>query len=443
MRYLFVGYKVSIVTLVIDSNMAYEEFLLSVMVFAFLWVRRRRAQRRRDLMSWEAARRRRIAQFRLKQRQRRTFFMAATLSGFVSATTTARTIWVKLRSHAFFNEVVSGWSDEEWKQNFRVSRETFKVLCNKLKPSLERRMVTRQPLSVEQRVAVTLWGLGTNVEFHTISHLFGVGISTACVTVRDVCSAIVEKLAPRFITVPCGNELKAVVEGFLSRWGFPQCVGAIDGSHIPIIAPKENATDYFNRKKFHSVVLQALVDCEYKFMDVYVGWPGSVHDARVLANSSLFNKCEDGTLLPNWTRNINGVDIPLLILGDPAYPLTTWLMKPYSDCGNLSRKQRKFNCHVSRARVVVENAFGRLKGRWRSLLKRNDGAVDFLPTYVAACCVLHNICEQYNDSFDEDWLVVDHETVSSEQTSVSSPVTTSTSSGTRIRETLCNYFDSQ
>ena len=153
-------------------------------------------------------------------------------------TTTARTIWVKLRSHAFYDEVVSGWSDEEWKQNFRVSRETFKVLCNKLKPSLERRMVTRQPLLVEQRIAVTLRRLGTNVEFRTISHLFAVGILTACVTVWDVCSAIVEKLAPRFITVPCGNELEAVVEGFLSRWGFPQCVGAIDGSHISLCQKK-------------------------------------------------------------------------------------------------------------------------------------------------------------------------------------------------------------
>ena len=265
--------------------------------------------------------------------------MTAILSGFVSATTTARLIWMKQRSHAFFDEVVSGWSDEEWKQKFRVSRETFKVLCNKLKPSLERRVLTRQPLSVNQRVAVTLWRLGTNVEFRTISHLFGVGISTACVTVREVCSVIVEKLAAKFIAVPCGNELKAVVEAFSNKWGFPQCVGAIDGSHIPIIAPKDNATDYFNRKKFHSIVLQALVNYEYKFMDIYVGWSGSVHDARVLSNSSLFNKCEDGILLPNWTKNINGVHIPLLILGDPAYPLT-WLMKPYSDCGNLSRKQR-------------------------------------------------------------------------------------------------------
>ena len=127
----------------------------------------------------------------------------------------------------------------------------------------------------------------------------------------------------------------------------------------------------------------------------------------------------------------------------PTYPLTTWLMKPYSDCGNLSRKQRKFNYRVSRARVVIESAFGRLKGRWQPLLKRNDGAVEFLPTYVTACCVLHNICEQYNDSFNEDWLVMDHEAVTSEQTSVLAPITTSTSSGTRIHETLCNYFDSQ
>ena len=66
------------------------------------------------------------------------------------------------------------------------------------------------------------------------------------------------------------------------------------------------------------------------------------------------------TLLPSWTKNINGVSIPLVMLGDPAYPLKNWLLKPFSDTG-LSRKQKTFNYHLSRARVVVGNAFGRLK----------------------------------------------------------------------------------
>ena len=59
------------------------------------------------------------------------------------------------------------------------------------------------------------------------------------------------------------------------------------------------------------------VDHQYRFMDVYIGWPGSTHDARVLANSDIYIKGKAGTLLPN-KLNICGKDVPLLFLGDPA-----------------------------------------------------------------------------------------------------------------------------
>ena len=135
------------------------------------------------------------------------------------------------------------------------SREIFAFLCLELTPCLERSSAVRSVLSVKKRVAITLWRLRTNIECRSLSHLFGVGISTACVAVSDVCKAIVSHLAKRYISIPSRERLKLVVDGFQSKWGIPQCVGAIDATHIPIMAPKDSPLDYYNRKGYHSVVM--------------------------------------------------------------------------------------------------------------------------------------------------------------------------------------------
>lgn len=48
------------------------------------------------------------------------------------------------------------------------------------------------------------------------------------------------------------------------------CAGAIDGTHIPIIAPSINHTEYVNRKGYNSIVMQAVVDCNYLYRDVVI-----------------------------------------------------------------------------------------------------------------------------------------------------------------------------
>ena len=351
-----------------------------------------------------------------------------------------RAMWVRHRSHVFFSEIVSCWKDEEWKRNFRIGRPTFNFLCIQLSCVLQRREVVRKPLSVQEKVAITIWRLGTNVEYRSLAHLFGVDLSTVCVTVREVCTAIVNILFQRYIRIPTGEAAQTVVDGFFHTWGFPQCFGAIDGSHIPILSPTDNPLDYFNRKGWHSIVLQALVDHEYKFMNTNVGWPGSVHDARILANSKVYVKGESGDLVPRGMRCINGVDMPIVILGDPAYLLLPWLMKPYPATGSVSRKQKKFNYQLSRARMVVECAFGRLKGRWRCLMKRNDSDLAFVPTIVNACCVLHNLCEVHGDGFDDDWLSEEEEVPAGPSSSASTASLQSATCNV-IRDALCDYFD--
>ena len=106
----------------------------------------------------------------------------------------------------------------------------------------------RAPISVEQRVAITIWKLATTVEYRTLSALFGVGRSTVGAIVVETCQKIASHLLPRYVKVPEGNSLKEIVQGFETGWGFPQTAGAIDGTHIPIIRPDESASDYYNRK---------------------------------------------------------------------------------------------------------------------------------------------------------------------------------------------------
>ena len=163
--------------------------------------------------------------------------------------------------------------------------------------------------------------------------------------------------------------------------------GAVDGTHIPIVSPKECPADYYNRKGWHSIILQSTVDHAGRFMDVYVGWTGRVHDARVFSNSTLYHKGQSNSLFPSVRESIGGRNVPLVVLGDPAYPLLTWLMKAFPNNGQLSQQQKHFNYSLSRARVVVEHCYGRLKGRWRCLLKRLDVDVNDASKVVAARCV--------------------------------------------------------
>ena len=79
-------------------------------------------------------------------------------------------------------------------------------------------------------------------------------------------------------------------------------------------------------------------------------------------------------------------------------------MKPYTDNGNLTQEQVNFNKILSVTRVVVENPYGRLKGRFRSIAKRLDLNVLTVCLVIAACCVLQNFCEVMGEDFNEEWL---------------------------------------
>ena len=151
--------------------------------------------------------------------------------------------------------------------------------------------------------------------------------------------------------------------------------------------------------------MQAVVDCNYLFRDIVIGWPGSVrHDARILSNSKLYKKGNEKRLFPDSRERIGGQDVPIIILGDPAYPLLPWLLKPYLENINTPQSQRVFNYRLSRARMTVENTFGRWKGRFRRFSKGIDMKVPGIVNLIAASCIHHNICEVPKNEVLEAWI---------------------------------------
>lgn len=117
-----------------------------------------------------------------------------------------------------------------------------------------------------------------------------------------------------------------------------------------------------------------------------------MHDARVLRRSAIFRKAEQGEILSAPTVHVNfRHEVGPYLVGDSAYPLSPWLMKPYLE-GTRDRDEIKFNKELSSARVKVECAFGLLKSRWRVLQKRFDSSIEFAVKNAIACAVLHNLC---------------------------------------------------
>ena len=81
-----------------------------------------------------------------------------------------------------------------------MNRERFVYICGELHSRIQRvstRM--RQAISVEKRLAVTLWCLATPAEYLTIGHLFSIARLTVCRIVHETCKAIVEVLLRKYI----------------------------------------------------------------------------------------------------------------------------------------------------------------------------------------------------------------------------------------------------
>ena len=123
-------------------------------------------------------------------------------------------------------------------------------------------------------------------------------------------------LSDRFIKWPTLEERKRIKEEV--QLSLPNCIGFIDGCHVPLEErPLDDHESYFNRKKEYSIQMQCIVGHDKRIFNVFVRYPGSVHDARVFAASHFGQNLENYLALGDW------------IGGDSAYKNTNTLVAPF------------------------------------------------------------------------------------------------------------------
>ena len=196
------------------------------------------------------------------------------------------------------------------------------------------------------------------------------------------------------------------VAEFEAKFGTVQAIGATYGTHITIMAPSTNSQEQSNYKSFHSLDVETVCDYHGLILDVECKQLGSVHHAKMFANSGINRKLQNSQLRKNYQYILPGMtSVPNYIIGVPAYPLTTFCIKELDTCSR--NVELVLNNLLHSARIPAECAFGRLKARWSILTQKLDN----IPTVIYAYFTLHNICEYHNTYVDEDLVKVQIEIV--------------------------------
>ncbi|CAF1234105.1 unnamed protein product [Adineta ricciae] len=351
-----------------------------------------------------------------------------------SLNTHRRAVWSYPKSGEWWSDIVPNMTEKQFKDNFRIQRSTFAQLVDRIGKYVKKEdTVLRLAIPVDKRIACALYLLGTTGELRTIGHLFGIGKCSAANILHDFCYVIVELYFHCLIKFPTTQqEIKATTDAFLKKFNYPMCLGALDGTHIAIEPPIGFEPDYYNYKKHHSIILLAAVDSSLKFTYVNVGAPGRCNDANVYSRSSLYELLQGNIYTQNYIT-INNTRIQSHIIADSAFPLSKYLMKPYTERYDMPRDQSVFNYRLSHCRCSIERAFGHLKNRFRSIHKKMEYDITNVKTIIKATCILHNICIDAQDSVEIDWDI--GETIYRKPTCA-----TQTTASIATREALTQYF---
>ena len=292
----------------------------------------------------------------------------------------------------------------------RMSPSCFDHLLSLIRHDIEKEDTNfRHAICPEMRLVITLRFLSRGTPQEALAHQFRIGSGTVSNILSETCDAIFKRLGPIYMSFPkMPEQWKAISEDFMTMHNMPHVVGAIDGKHIKIEAPKKSGSAYHNYHGYFSMILLGVCDAKYRFTYINVGQYGATNDAAVLNGSNLYEKLQShrvnfpapDAIDPDYRVDGLCPEMPYYFVGDEIFALTTYLMKPYPGSKNqaLPVDKQIFNYRQCRARRPIEQTFGIVTARWRIFHGTIKAKEDNVENYILATCTLHNYLMQTDES---------------------------------------------
>ena len=299
--------------------------------------------------------------------------------------------------YTLLNEERMEWDEFVFRNYTRVTLPVFLEILDRIREGITRRDThLRAAIEPGLKLAVVLRYIATGDSFRSLSYAFRVGVSTICTFLVPVCRAISDAYRQEAFPDEWTEQLwRDTADKFNTRWNMPHTMGALDGKHVAIKKPRNSGSVYHNYKGFFSIPMLALVDANYKFLWVELGGVGHMSDAQIFLQSDLYRHLEENAIArpapcPLTADPEDTIPVPFFIVSDDAFALKEYCMKPYSR-QTMKIQELIFNYRLSRARRVVENAFGLLAQRFRVLLRTCELTPEHVREVVTCCLTLHNI----------------------------------------------------
>ena len=350
-----------------------------------------------------------------------------------SASLSAAALNRRKKRRIIWSEINDRISDNHFRRMFRMNRNCFKLLCQKIISTVgESKFKSEEyiaaflvnpysPLSLQSAKihnahCYTSGGyISGEVKLAISLRLLAGGDAYDLAVMFDIghrwCKQILYDVLNNWIVgINLGNidiesylnneeEMNRVSRGFSKRSnGILQgAIGAIDGWLVKIIRPSitldgiKNIVGFFSRKGFYALNCQVLVDHEKKVLWAKYENRGSSHDSSCFRDSGLY-----GLLQSKMDYLFNK---GFFLLGDSAYAIESFIIPPY-DSPLKKSQEDDFNFFHSSARITVECAFGEIDLRWGIFWKRLTSRLNNTVLIIEGAMHLHNFLVDYRNGVD-------------------------------------------